>query len=67
MVAGTADQIRKQVEVILPDDPMEAQLRIVGPAFLHDRNRDNLRVGHLHAVGPVAEPDPVGRGFMATV
>jgi len=55
------------MEVVFPNDPVEAQFRVVGLALLHDRDRNNLRIGHVHAVGSVAEPHPVGRGFMVEI
>jgi hypothetical protein len=45
MVAGTADQVWKQVKIILLDDPVEAPkaFGVVGPTFLHDGQGDDLR------------------------
>ena len=67
VIPGTANQVWKQVKIVLLDHPMEAQLRVVGPAFLHDRKRNNLRVGHGHAIGSITKPDPVGRNFRVEV
>ena len=55
------------MEIVLLDNPMETQFRVVGSAFLHDRQGDNFRVGQIHAINTVAESNPVRCGFRVEV
>jgi len=51
------------VGVVHLDAAMEAQLRVVGATFLHNRQRDDLRIAHLQASGIGTTFDPVGGNF----
>ena len=67
MVSGAADQIWKQVRVVLAGGSVKTQLRVIGLSLLHDRQGDNFWVGHVHATCPVSESNPVGLSFWIEV
>lgn len=67
MVAAAFYQIREEMQVVLGDDAVKAQFRVVREGFLHQRERDDLAIGEVDAVVSDSVAHRIGYGALVEI